>query len=95
MNEMTLKFNNYLIEIDETNNILYSLILDGVKVNQNISIIVYYIDDSVNCWSEKPLFTVISFDNGTCEIIYHYSDIEVYNDIYNVLNINNLIERII
>ena len=94
MNEMTLKFNNHLVEVDETKRIIEKLKNDDLKVNQKINIITYYIDYSINDLYENPLCSIISFD-GNCEIVHHYYDIEVYNDIYNVLNRNNLIERII
>lgn len=91
MNLFKLKFNKQMIEIDETTNFLEFLIDEDEKFNQPVNIVSYYLDDNTNFWIENPLFTIVSWEDNY-HIVHHYSDIEVFNDIYNVLTKNNLIE---
>lgn len=95
MKEINLRLERKMIEIDETETITKGLrYYNEERVNQEINIMTYYLDDNVNLWTENPLFTIVTF-NEDYEIVKHDSDIEVFNDIYNVLTENGLIERTI
>ena len=100
MKEIKLINNKKMIEIDVTffisdflSDYLNGEVSGEEKFNQEVTITSYYLKDNINHWEETPLFTIVSFKD-TYEIVNHDSgfDLDVFNDIYNCLTKNDLLE---